>query len=80
MLTISATGSQGRPFCDGLSRRNFIRIGSLAMGGLALPQILQAEAASGIRKCLCPLLEAPLSRESRASGAKSAATSRATPR
>jgi len=29
-------------FCDGLSRRSFLRIGALAMGGLALPQVLQA--------------------------------------
>ena len=33
--------------CDGLSRRNFLQIGSLAMGGLALPQLLQAEAQGG---------------------------------
>ena len=31
-------------FCDGLSRRSFLRIGGLAMGGLSLPQLLQAEA------------------------------------
>ncbi len=36
-------------FCDGLSRRNFLRIGALGMGGLALPQLLRAEAASGLR-------------------------------
>lgn len=46
MLTIPGHSS-GR-FCDGLSRRNFLRIGGLAMGGLALPQLLRAEAASGI--------------------------------
>ena len=34
-------------FCDGLSRRNFLRAGALAMGGLSLPQLLQAEAAAG---------------------------------
>ena len=48
MLTIP--GSAHRPFCDGHSRRDFLRIGSLAMGGLALPQLLQAEQLSGIRK------------------------------
>src|SRR6266508_4040691 len=48
MLTIPTATS--RRFCDGLSRRNFIRIGALGMGGLALPQLLQAESASGIRK------------------------------
>src|SRR5262245_65205323 len=30
--------------CDRVSRRSFLRIGSLAMGGLALPQLLRAEA------------------------------------
>lgn len=32
-------------FCDGVSRRNFLKIGGLAMGGLSLPEILRAEAA-----------------------------------
>jgi hypothetical protein len=39
----------GRPdarFCDGVSRRNFIKIGALGLGGLALPQLLRAEAQS----------------------------------
>lgn len=45
MLTIP--GSRHR-FCDGLSRRNFLKIGGLAMGGLAMPQLLRAEAASGL--------------------------------
>ncbi len=40
---------QSNRFCDGLSRRNFLRIGALGMGGLALPQLLRAEAASGLR-------------------------------
>jgi len=48
MLTIY--GNQKSRFCDGLSRRNFLKIGGLAMGGLALPQILQAEAQMGIRR------------------------------
>jgi hypothetical protein len=50
MLTVLANAPRSRRFCDGVSRRNFIRIGALGMGGLALPQLLQAEAASGIRK------------------------------
>jgi len=45
MLTI--LGKSQRGFCDGLTRRNFLKIGGLAMGGLSLPQILQAEAVSG---------------------------------
>lgn len=40
MLTI--LGHKYR-LCDGLSRRAFLRIGGLAMGGLALPEILRAE-------------------------------------
>src|SRR5437773_4322907 len=43
-------GNSKAPLCDGLSRRDFIRIGGLAMGGLGLPQILEAESLSGIRK------------------------------
>ncbi len=50
MLTILANSPRSRRFCDGVSRRNFIKIGALGMGGLALPQLLQAELASGIRK------------------------------
>ncbi|MSO21764.1 MAG: DUF1501 domain-containing protein [Acidobacteria bacterium] len=47
MLTIY--GPQHR-LCDGMSRRNFIRIGALGMGGLAMPQLLQAEKKAGIGK------------------------------
>jgi hypothetical protein len=45
MLTLS-----GKPYglCDQLSRRSFLRIGGLALGGLSLPQILRAEAQSGV--------------------------------
>jgi len=50
VLTIFNNAPKSRRFCDGVSRRNFIKIGALGMGGLALPQLLQAEAASGIRK------------------------------
>ena len=46
MLTIHGKASR---FCDGISRRNFLKIGALGLGGLALPQLLQAEARSGIR-------------------------------
>ena len=47
MLTIY--GNRTR-FCDGVSRRNFLRIGALGLGGLALPQLLQAEALTGSRR------------------------------
>lgn len=47
MLTIFGKSSR---FCDGISRRNFLKIGALGLGGLSLPQLLQAEAQSGIRR------------------------------
>jgi hypothetical protein len=46
MLTL--LGSQAR-FCDGIKRRSFLQIGGLAVGGLTLPTLLQAEAAAGRR-------------------------------
>ncbi|HTI49893.1 MAG TPA: DUF1501 domain-containing protein [Planctomycetaceae bacterium] len=45
MLSIS--GGKSADYCDRQSRRHFLKIGSMALGGLALPQILRAEAASG---------------------------------
>jgi hypothetical protein len=47
MLTI--LGREHR-FCDRVSRRAFLRIGGLALGGLSLPRLLQAEVASGITR------------------------------
>ncbi len=38
----------GARYCDGVSRRSFLRIGGLAMGGLGLPGLLQAEARAGV--------------------------------
>jgi uncharacterized protein (DUF1501 family) len=35
-------------FCDGVSRRSFLQLGALTMGGLTLGQLFQAEAAAGI--------------------------------
>jgi len=46
MFSIAAPGST---YCDGLSRRGFLRAGGLALGGMSLPGILQAQAASGSR-------------------------------
>lgn len=46
MLTIS-----GRKYrlCDGVTRRDVLRVGALGLGGLTLPELLRAEAQSGIR-------------------------------
>ena len=38
-----------RSFCDGMSRRNFLTIGGLALGGLTLPGLLKAESLAGTR-------------------------------
>ncbi|MFP6766944.1 MAG: DUF1501 domain-containing protein, partial [Planctomycetaceae bacterium] len=52
MLSILSPRSSQK-FCDRLSRRDVLRIGSLpivgAVGGLTLPQVLAAEANSGTR-------------------------------
>ncbi|MBM4002568.1 MAG: DUF1501 domain-containing protein [Planctomycetes bacterium] len=47
MLTIPGVGSR---YCDGHSRRTWMRIGGLALGGLSLPGLLRAESQSGVRK------------------------------
>jgi hypothetical protein len=44
MLTV--LGPRAR-LCDGVTRRSFLRAGTLAVGGLTLPQLMRAEAASG---------------------------------
>jgi hypothetical protein len=43
MLTLWGPGL-GHRFCDGRSRRSFLKLGGLAMGGLSLPALIQAEA------------------------------------
>lgn len=43
-------GSSNGRLCDGSSRRDFLRVGALGMGGLALPQLLEAEARAGLGK------------------------------
>ncbi len=45
MLTITGCGSRG---CDGVSRRQFLRVGALGLaGGFMLPDLLRAEAKAG---------------------------------
>jgi len=34
----------GTPLCDGISRREFLRVGALGLGGLSLPGLLEARA------------------------------------
>jgi uncharacterized protein (DUF1501 family) len=42
-------GSERR-FCDRVNRRDFLRLGALGLGGLALPDILRLQAASGTKR------------------------------
>jgi hypothetical protein len=44
MLTLMGP-RQSRQHCDGLSRRDFVRIGGLGLGGLSLAQLLALENA-----------------------------------
>jgi len=50
MLKILGPQDRGRQFCDGVSRRNFIKIGALGAAGLTLPNLLAMEAQAGIGK------------------------------
>ena len=46
---LSVPGAAHR-LCDGVTRRDALRIGALGLGGLSLPGLLRAEQASGITK------------------------------
>ncbi len=48
MLTIYGTRNYGG-FCDRMGRRDFLTIGGMALGGLALPELLRAESQPGAR-------------------------------
>ncbi len=47
MLTIFGKSDRATAHCDRVSRRNFLKVGGMAAGGLSLPQLLAAEAAAG---------------------------------
>ena len=40
------TGKRRQGYCDGHSRRSFLKIGGMAMGGISLPQVLRANSES----------------------------------
>jgi hypothetical protein len=49
MLKIFDPADRSRSFCDGVSRRNFLKIGGLGAAGLSLPNLLALESQAGIR-------------------------------
>jgi hypothetical protein len=49
MLKILAPAEKRSAFCDGVSRRNFIKVGGLGSLGLSLPKLLALENQAGIR-------------------------------
>lgn len=49
MLTVFGPRQSHGPFCDGINRRNFLRIGGMGSVGLSLPQLLSVESQAGIR-------------------------------
>lgn len=47
MLNILGSAERKASFCDGVSRRGFLKLGGLLAGGLSLPELLRAESAVG---------------------------------
>jgi hypothetical protein len=48
VLTIYGRKHTSGKFCDGLSRRNFLKVGGLGFGSMALPGLLRTEAEAGL--------------------------------
>jgi hypothetical protein len=46
---LSVPGHGRSVFCDGMTRRDSLRLGTLALGGLTLPNLLRAEQIAGIQ-------------------------------
>src|SRR5439155_9791422 len=46
MLTISA--ARGSRWCDGVSRREFLKVGTLGLGGLSLADLLRLKAQGAV--------------------------------
>jgi hypothetical protein len=47
---LSLFGPARTGYCDGVTRRDFLRIGGLALGGLSLPALLRAETRAGVHR------------------------------
>jgi hypothetical protein len=48
MLNFLGLKNRTQRFCDGMSRRAFLRVGALGLGGLTLPDLLRLEAQAGV--------------------------------
>ena len=48
MLSILGPTDRKARFCDGISRRNFLKIGGLGFGGLSLAQLLALDSQAGV--------------------------------
>ncbi len=46
-MHLTLRGPRGGGFCDGVSRREFLRVGGLGLGGFSLSSLLRAEAQAG---------------------------------
>src|SRR5262245_32634081 len=49
MFTVLTLWGASRRFCDRISRRDFLQVGALGLGGLALPDLLRLRAETGAR-------------------------------
>jgi uncharacterized protein (DUF1501 family) len=47
-MMLSIPASRTHKFCDGISRRDFLRIGALALGGLSLAELLRLKAQGAL--------------------------------
>jgi hypothetical protein len=47
---LNILGQARMGYCDGVTRRDFLKIGGLALGGLSLPGLLRAKGQAGIRR------------------------------
>ena len=47
MIDLLGNYGKSSSFCDNQSRREFIKIGGMAAGGLAMSQVLEMEARAG---------------------------------
>lgn len=45
---LSLAGKERTGYCDGVTRRDFLKLGGLALGGISLPQLLRSEAVAGV--------------------------------